>query len=291
MDSLLITTADEKNQIRKLYDISEAQIKESVELIKAWIAKQPHLPQNLTDDCIEKVLLRNKYRVERTKQKLDNYYSLRGHNRDLIRGFENVVPSEHVSTYLPMPKLTPKLERIIIMKILKPEAELYDIMEVIKNNLATTELLFKYDDSVGVRYLYDFQGFTLRHMARMNPVPIIKQISMIEKGYSCRMLGVDLIMALLKLLLRPKIYERVKIHPDLESVYEVMPRDCLPSEYGGTYSTIPKLTKMWDKAIRDHRQFFVDNFNNISLEHLRPLEVPDSGAYGVHGTFKNLTLD
>jgi hypothetical protein len=48
MDSLLITTADEKNQIRKLYDISEAQIKESVELIKAWIAKQPHLPQNLT---------------------------------------------------------------------------------------------------------------------------------------------------------------------------------------------------------------------------------------------------
>jgi hypothetical protein len=35
---------------------------------------------------------------------------------------------------------------------------------------------------------------------------------------------------------------QVKIHPDLESVYEVMPKDCLPSEYGGTYSTIPKLT-------------------------------------------------
>ncbi|XP_068915812.1 alpha-tocopherol transfer protein-like isoform X2 [Tenebrio molitor] len=251
MDSLLITTAEEKNQILKLYNIGEAEIKEDVNLIKAWIVKQPHLPQNLSDDCIEKVLLRNKCRVERTKQKLDNYYSLRGHNRDLIRDFENVVPSEHVSTYLPMPKLTPKLERILIMKILKPEAELYDIMEVIKINLATTELLFKYDDSVGVRYLYDFQGFTLRHMARMNPVPIIKQISMIEKGYSCRMLGVDLvnfpsfaskIMALLKMLLRPKIYERVKIHPNLESVYEVMPKDCLPSEYGGTYSTIPKLT-------------------------------------------------
>jgi hypothetical protein len=48
---------------------------------------------------------------------------------------------------------------------------------------------------------------------------------------------------------------------------------------------------MWDKAIRDHRQFFVDNFNNISLEYLRPLEVPDGDAFGVQGTFKNLTID
>jgi hypothetical protein len=48
MDSLLITTAEEKNQILKLYNIGEAEIKEDVNLIKAWIVKQPHLPQNLS---------------------------------------------------------------------------------------------------------------------------------------------------------------------------------------------------------------------------------------------------
>jgi hypothetical protein len=51
---------------------------------------------HVSDDFIEKVLLRNKFRVERTKQKLDNYYSLRGHFKDLFQNMENIIPSQEV---------------------------------------------------------------------------------------------------------------------------------------------------------------------------------------------------
>ena len=47
------------------------------------------------DDFIARVLLRNKFRVERTKEKLDNYFTLRGQNQDRICGFENIVPSKY----------------------------------------------------------------------------------------------------------------------------------------------------------------------------------------------------
>jgi hypothetical protein len=300
MEKLLVVTEEEKEQVRKLYNVTETQIKEDVEIIKTWIVKQPHLPQNLTDNVIEKFLLRNKFRVERTKQKMDNYYSLRGHNKDLIRDFENVVPSKHVTTYLPLPKLGPNLERIVNMKILKPDPEDYDILEIVKLDLAIEEMCLPYDSSVGVRYLFDFSGFTLRHLTRINPIPLAKHITLIEKAYSSRMLGLELvnfpafaskILALMKLVLRPKVYERVKIHKDMESVYEVIPKECLPVEYGGTLGTIPDMLRKWDKAIEDHHDFFVENFENVSVEHLRPLESKADEAFGMDGTFKKLAID
>jgi hypothetical protein len=51
MEKLLVVTEEEKEQVRKLYNVTETQIKEDVEIIKTWIVKQPHLPQNLTGSC------------------------------------------------------------------------------------------------------------------------------------------------------------------------------------------------------------------------------------------------
>jgi hypothetical protein len=51
MEKLLVVTEEEKEQVRKLYNVTETQIKEDVEIIKTWIVKQPHLPQHLTGSC------------------------------------------------------------------------------------------------------------------------------------------------------------------------------------------------------------------------------------------------
>ncbi|KAJ3646638.1 hypothetical protein Zmor_024216 [Zophobas morio] len=300
MESLLVVTSEDKKQILKYYNVTENNIKEDVAIIQTWKEKQPHLPPTLSDDFIEKILLRNKCRVERTKQKLDNYYSLRGHNKNLIRDFESIVPSKHVTIYLPMPNLTPNLERIVIMKIMNPSPIAYDIYEVIKVNLGIEELSLQHDYSVGIRYLFDFSGFTLNHLLRINPLPLGKHINLIEKAYSQRILGLELInfpsfankiLALMKLVLRPKIYERVRIHENMESVYKVIPKECLPFDYGGTLTPIAEQLKKWDQAIEDHHDFFVENYNNVSMEHLRPLESKPNECFGVDGTFKNLAID
>jgi hypothetical protein len=51
MDKLLVVTEEEKEQMRKLYNVNEIRIKQDIEIIKTWIIKQPHLPQNLTGSC------------------------------------------------------------------------------------------------------------------------------------------------------------------------------------------------------------------------------------------------
>ncbi|RZC38350.1 CRAL TRIO domain containing protein [Asbolus verrucosus] len=168
---LISVSQDEKDQVRKYYNINETQIKEDIDLIREWLKKQPHLPQNITDDFIEKVLLRNKFRVERTKQKLDNYYKLRGDNREFMKDFQNI------------------------------------------NYLCDTIM-------VGDRFVIDYAGFSLKHLTKLNPVILAKDILLIEEAYSCRILSLDFInlpsfvskiLALFRMVMTPKLYERVTL--------------------------------------------------------------------------------
>ena len=79
-----------------------------------------------------------------------------------------------------MPKLTPNHERVIIMKLINRDAEVYDMKELIKLDLAVTEILLQYDDSIGVRYVIDFGGFTLKHLTKWNPVLLLKNVTLVE---------------------------------------------------------------------------------------------------------------
>mgnify|MGYP005986095065 FL=1 len=66
------------------------------------------------------------------------------------------------------------------MKLINTDIEAYDIIEITKLELAVTEVTMQYDDSIGVRYVIDFAGFTLKHLAKWNPVVIHKLVTLIE---------------------------------------------------------------------------------------------------------------
>ncbi|KAJ3643790.1 hypothetical protein Zmor_026478 [Zophobas morio] len=299
--NLLPLTSEERKEILKQYNITETQIKVNVEIIKEWKEKLPYLPTTITDDFIARVLLKNKFRIERTKEKLDNYFSLRGRNQDMIRGFENIVPSKHFGLCLPLPKLTPKLERVILLKLKDTNPDIYDVEEYIHFNLAMTELSLQFDDSIGIRYMFDFEGFSFKHLLKFNPIPIAKHFEFIQKTYSCRISGVDCInlfpafagklQALLRQMLWGKLQERLKIYSDINALYNLIPKECLPSEYGGSCSNIPDLLRQWDEAFKNHKKFFIENYNNIALEHLRPEDMKTNDEFGPDGTFKKLTVD
>lgn len=52
---------------------------------KAWIAQQPHLKARTTDQFLIAFLRGCKYSLEKAKQKLDNYYSLKEKNPDFFK--------------------------------------------------------------------------------------------------------------------------------------------------------------------------------------------------------------
>lgn len=45
---LLQVTEDEKKQIHKVYNQDDSKIQQDVTLIRNWLVKQPHLPQDIS---------------------------------------------------------------------------------------------------------------------------------------------------------------------------------------------------------------------------------------------------
>ena len=87
-----------------LFEKTPSSINQDTQIIKQWLETQPHFPELMgeyyyikivtsryfTDDIkIANFLLLNKYSIEKTKQKIDLYYTIRSLLPDI---FDNVNP-------------------------------------------------------------------------------------------------------------------------------------------------------------------------------------------------------
>jgi hypothetical protein len=61
------------------------KIQEMVQFIRDWIAKSPHLKARTDDQFLVTFLRCCKYSIERTKQKIDLFYTLRTHMPEWIQ--------------------------------------------------------------------------------------------------------------------------------------------------------------------------------------------------------------
>ena len=62
-----------RNELNEDVDTRDDHLK----IIKEWLQKQPHLPKNFDDPCILTFLRGCKFSLEKTKRKLDMYFSMR----------------------------------------------------------------------------------------------------------------------------------------------------------------------------------------------------------------------
>ncbi|XP_069699156.1 uncharacterized protein [Periplaneta americana] len=132
---------------KKGFGLNEQMMKESVEALKKWLAMEPHLPQesgSLHDARLERWLIRCKNSMERTKQSIDLYYTLKSLSPDLMcdwdprsKWYQDAVQT---TCFFPMPELTPEGDRVIMIKYLTKEAINFVPEDVSKVGLMTTEV-------------------------------------------------------------------------------------------------------------------------------------------------------
>nr|XP_015839738.1 PREDICTED: clavesin-2-like [Tribolium castaneum] len=191
--NLLRVTPEERTQILKGYNVDNAQLENNIEIIKIWKSKQPHLQGDLGDDYFEKLLIKNKFSIERCKEKLENYYTLRKTNEDLLEDYEKILPSQETTTFLTLPRLTQNYEHIVVMKLINIDTKIYDLVPTFKFALAVNEMMLRHDGSLGIPVLIDYTGFALKHLSTWNPLILMRYCNMAEKAYSLRILGLEFI--------------------------------------------------------------------------------------------------
>ncbi|KAJ3652770.1 hypothetical protein Zmor_018706 [Zophobas morio] len=63
--------------VAKTFVKDKESTEDDIRTIQKWISEQPHFLQPLERRSITNFLVLNKFSIERTKEKIDNYYTIR----------------------------------------------------------------------------------------------------------------------------------------------------------------------------------------------------------------------
>ncbi|XP_077301502.1 alpha-tocopherol transfer protein-like isoform X2 [Arctopsyche grandis] len=307
---LFQTNDDELDFSRKLYQISQNVAEESVARLMDWYRLQPHFPEiELEKRFVYRILAVNEYSVEKTKEKIENYFSARSIMPEFFADrdpcnvkFQRVFD---VADWILMPRLTPERHRICMLRMKNEDVNLFDAETTYKVIFMMCDMRMRYDTSLGDIFVWDGANAQLGHIVKTTPTLIKKVLFLIEKCYGAKMKGFHIIncpayahniINFAKSIMKGKLAKRVYIHKTLKELHEHIPIKCLPKEYGGnTLETCSQIADNWKRAFKsdEWRKWLVES-EMLKSDDSKKINDDDNIAdslLGIRGTFRKLDID
>ncbi|XP_022820990.1 clavesin-2-like isoform X1 [Spodoptera litura] len=277
--------------------------------LKEWISQQPHLKARTDDQWLAAFLRGTKHNLDRAKEKIDLYYSLRTVSPDLFR-FRQTNPRFKyllgTGAALVLPKLaTPLSPRVILIK-----PSLYDPSEIPPIDFFSFAHLFQQimyleDDAFmvnGTINVIDIEGITMAHIMAMTPTVLKKLVIAGQDASPLRLKSLHIIngvpileklFSLTKKLLNEKHRKKLFMHTkDLSTLNNYVPPEILPVEYGGQGGSKQEIIDYWVKKLDEYGDWFEEDMKFGTDESNRPgKEKTTENMIGVQGSFRQLTVD
>lgn len=279
--------------------------------IKEWLARQPHLP-NWDDDARIMTFLRGcKFSLEKTKRKLDMYFTMRAAVPEFFTNRDATLPDlqevMRIVNIPPLPGLTKDGRRVVVMRGKDLENVAASVADAMKIVLMIGDIRLK-EEQIGVAgdiYVLDAcvatpQNFA-QHFAKFTPALLKKFFICVQEAYPVKMKEVhvinasplvDTIINFVKPILKEKLRERIYVHENLDTMYEYVPKEILPEEYGGYAGSIVDINNMWLEKMISYRDWFLEQENVKVDESKRPGKPTNyDDLFGMEGSFKQLSID
>uniref|UniRef100_A0A1A9Z835 CRAL-TRIO domain-containing protein n=1 Tax=Glossina pallidipes TaxID=7398 RepID=A0A1A9Z835_GLOPL len=302
-----LSTSLAKKAKLELGEVPE-RIDQDIAALKDWISSQPHLKARVDDQLLVAFLRGCKYSLQKSKQKIDHFYSMRGALPEL---YENRFVNERTLTIFrkggflrllkPLSKDGP---RVHIARYTVYDMKEFPLVELLKTRIILSDIELLDDDNAviaGCIEIADMRGFSASHLFHFDPL-IVKKIGILtEKALPLRVKGVHFVNVsstaekffnLVKSLMPERIKQRFYVHPNYESLYDYVPQECLPKEYGGTDGTIENVIAALEADVLRYKDYFEDEVQYGSDEKLRLGEPFNSQSlFGLEGSFRKLEVD
>jgi hypothetical protein len=290
--------------VARMYERTEKSLIEDVQKLKDWMQTQPHFPEILDDKRIENFFLLNKCSMEKTKQAIDMYYTIRTLIPDM---FENIHPNlpqmqelMDIAYCTILPRLTNDMYRVLAFKIrnehLIDKMEPHNVMGLLLN---IQELRLKEDVMFGDIVILDLKGINMGYVAKLTPSIVSKFLTIYEKVFSMRIKAVYIInsqsfintvLNILKTIMKPKLFDRIHVCQDT-SILSNIPKEILPKDYGGDESSLEQLQEILKEKFVQYQDRF-DRLEKLRVNNsLRPAKLENDELLGFHGNFKKLSVD
>ncbi|KAK9872824.1 hypothetical protein WA026_019608 [Henosepilachna vigintioctopunctata] len=276
--------------------------------MKEWLLKQPHLPNTWDEQCLLSFLRGSNFSLEKCKRKLDMYFTMRTAlpefftNRDVNRPELRCLTS--LGQGCPLPGLTPQGRRVTIIRGLDKNIETPNMADIMKISLMVGDIrlqIEKYGVSGDV-YILDASVLTASHFAKAaNPILFKKFLICVQEAYPVKVKEVhvvnaiplvDIVVNWVKPFVKEKLRNRVHIHSKLDSLYDFVPKDILPEEYGGTAGKMADFCNDWISKLEEFEPWFKAQENIKADESKRPGKPTNQNdLFGLDGSFRQLSID
>ncbi|GAB0096118.1 hypothetical protein DMENIID0001_115880 [Sergentomyia squamirostris] len=289
------------------------RIEKDLETLREWIKKQPHLRVRTEDQFLVSFLRGCKWSLERTKEKIEDFYTLRSQMPELMdsrnpleESLRNLI---RCGVGLPLP-YTEKQggPRIMLVRPAAYDPTLNTFAEVLKVGNMINDILLVEDDNVmvaGQIDVLDLANVTGNHFLQMNPGLVRKVTLLTQKAYPMRQIGThcintppgfETLFNMFKGFVSEKQKSRIHVHAGshIDEMFQLIPQRLFPAEYGGNAGTIADIVDFWEKKLISYADWFrddeilygVDNGKRVSDQKDNSQEL-----FGPNGTFRALNLD
>lgn len=283
--------------------------KEDIEAIRKWLKKQPHINARLDDWNILRFLRGCKFSLERTKEKMDMFYTCKTAVPEWFVNRDPDIPKMRelleMGCFLPLEKTDPQGRQVIIVRAGIHNTSTTSVEELFKATHLTSDVLFEENEEMsicGVVQILDMAGVTAAHGFQMTPAVVKKAMTVWQDGYPMRPKamhyintpqGFDTVFNIFKSFMKEKMKERVHVHgANLSSLHAQVPKSVLPAEYGGENGSVAELTQHWLRKVVEKKEWLKEDEQYKVDESKRPGKPKTSSdLFGLEGSFRQLNVD
>ncbi|XP_034827509.1 alpha-tocopherol transfer protein-like [Maniola hyperantus] len=305
-DTILEFNSDTLHCLRQQYDLDKpGRIEEAISLLEDWLKKQGHFKRKeFPRGYLERTIIFRKGSVERAKSKLDNLCTFRTLFPEIFEVFDlkNSPLLDEINAGF-LPKLTSNHYRVFA---LKNAAKRYDnrVFDLYRYFIMLCEYIQAHDYCDGVVLLLDYsEANIVETMKAFNIVDVRDILRVFKEGFGMRIKGIhfltgskaiDMLVSLFKQVLSEKVGSRIKAHTTIDTVYEYIPKDILPVEYGGKEKPLIEIHRKYQEVMSSKE--FTNYLTEMSIactdEKLRTtLNEDNNKLMGASGTFRSLQVD
>ncbi|KAH8416513.1 hypothetical protein KR222_006916, partial [Zaprionus bogoriensis] len=262
--------------------------------LQNWFEANANLPEKIESIVLLRFLKCMHYDVAKTKTLIELNYSLRNKNPHIFmdRNMEDEMTAKglQVSDLLILPGVTPERHKLLLFRMADydpstrnsvEESKIFFMMADARFTEADTKQESGQDHGQGQSnrvtdadiadgdvQIVDINGYTMRHLAYVSIFVLRVYMKFVQEAYPSRLRAIHIIncpsfldrmMAMMKPFIREEVFQMIKYHTEgMDSLYELVPRDMLPVEYGGKAGTIAEIKAHWMHVLKEKTAYLSD---------------------------------
>ncbi|XP_060853781.1 alpha-tocopherol transfer protein-like isoform X2 [Rhopalosiphum padi] len=294
-------------EIQNFCPRSKVEIDQDVDIVRHWLNKQPHLPKT-SDEFIKKVLFSLKYRTEKVKTVIDNYYTVKELFPQIYGDLDPTSETfrKHVeAVYMfPLPKLTADFHRVLCYRMATTNAKEFCPDSQLKRNEMMWNWLFDEDElTLGDIWIFDLTNmesmaqwahFNLSFMKKILKINMEAKPVRIKRVHFVNIAPIaETSLNFIKHFFPQKYKDRILFNATFESLQVLYPIDMFPNEWGGKAGNMAELSQRMHEELIKRRSWCIamEGMKADSSKRIGQSKTADKSILGVEGNFKKLCFD